>query len=107
MNIIKQPMLPNTIRFHHTMNDDRAEVMRITRDGVWVNPDMSVDDAAQAVLRALDSQIKVLVDAAVAAEREACAKACEDMEEKAEGTECCKWPTPVDCAYAIRARGQA
>jgi hypothetical protein len=40
-----------------------------------------------------------------AAEREACAKLCEDMEEKAEGTECCKWPTPADCAYAIRARG--
>ena len=39
------------------------------------------------------------------AEREACAKLCEDMEEKAEGTECCKWPTPADCAYAIRARG--
>ena len=40
-----------------------------------------------------------------AAEREACAKVCDDMEEKAEGTECCKWPTPVDCAHAIRARG--
>ena len=39
------------------------------------------------------------------AEREACAKMCDDMEEKAEGTECCKWPTPADCAYAIRARG--
>ena len=41
------------------------------------------------------------------AEREACAKVCDDMEEKAEGTECCKWPTPIDCAEAIRARGQA
>ena len=38
-------------------------------------------------------------------EREACAKVCDVMEEKAEGTECCKWPTPVDCAEAIRARG--
>jgi hypothetical protein len=33
------------------------------------------------------------------AEREACAKV-------AEGTDCCKWPTPVDCAFAIRARGR-
>jgi hypothetical protein len=41
------------------------------------------------------------------AEREACAKVCDAMEEKAEGTECCKWPTPIDCAHAIRARGQA
>jgi len=40
------------------------------------------------------------------AEREACAKVCDEMEEKAEehGTECCKWPTPSDCAYVIRAR---
>jgi hypothetical protein len=50
-----------------------------------------------------------LVEMAVAKEREACAKVCDEMEEKAEehGTECCKWPTPSDCAYAIRARGQA
>ena len=41
------------------------------------------------------------------AERSACAKLCDDMEEKAEGVECCKWPTPIDCAYAIRRRGQA
>jgi len=43
----------------------------------------------------------------VADEREACAKVCDEMEEKAEehGTECCKWPTPSDCAFAIRARG--
>jgi hypothetical protein len=45
--------------------------------------------------------------AAVKAEREACAKVCDEMEEKAEqhGTECCKWPTPSDCAYAIRNKG--
>jgi L-ascorbate metabolism protein UlaG (beta-lactamase superfamily) len=32
---------------------------------------------------------------------------CDEMEKKAEehGTKCCKWPTPSDCAYAIRARG--
>jgi hypothetical protein len=38
-------------------------------------------------------------------EREACAKVCDQMEQEAEGTECCKWPTPADCAHAIRARG--
>ena len=53
--------------------------------------------------------LMTLVEMAVAKEREACAKVCDEMEEKAEehGTECCKWPTPSDCAYAIRARGQA
>jgi hypothetical protein len=44
---------------------------------------------------------------AVLAEREQCAKICDQMEQEAEGTECCKWPTPADCAHAIRARGQA
>ena len=46
------------------------------------------------------------LEAAVAAEREACAKVCDEMERRAEGTECCKWPTPADCAYTIRARGE-
>jgi hypothetical protein len=46
------------------------------------------------------------LEAAVLAEREACAKLCDEMERRAEGTECCKWPTPADCAYAIRARGE-
>jgi hypothetical protein len=41
-----------------------------------------------------------------AAEREACAKVCDEMGRKAEGTDCCKWPTPVDCAFVIRARGK-
>ena len=49
------------------------------------------------------------IEAGRLAEREACAKVCDEMEEKAEehGTECCKWPTPSDCAFAIRARGNA
>ena len=41
-----------------------------------------------------------------AAEREACAKLCDEMERKSEWTDCCKWPTPIDCAAAIRARGK-
>lgn len=92
-NIVKQPMLPDTIHFHHTTSNDNTEVMRITRTGVWVNPDMSIDDTAKAVLAALDSQIKVLVQA----EREACAKVCDD------------WPNGREDVYsigvAIRARG--
>lgn len=41
-----------------------------------------------------------------AAEREACAKVCDRMEKESDGVECCKWPTPADCAAAIRARGE-
>lgn len=70
-NVIKSPLLPDTIRFNHTI-DNQTEVMRITRDGVWVNPDVTVDETARAVLGALDSQIKVLVQRAVEDERDAC-----------------------------------
>ena len=73
-NIIKQPPLPDTIHFNHTMDNDKTEVMRITREGVWVNPDMQADETAKAVLDALDSQIQVLVQRAVEEEREKVAK---------------------------------
>ena len=39
---------------------------------------------------------------AVTKERERCAKVCDEMEKGADGTDCCKWPTPSDCAYTIR-----
>jgi hypothetical protein len=74
--------------------DNQTEVMRITRDGVWVNPDMQVDDVAKAVLDALDYQVKVLVQRAVEDEREACAKVC------LEGTD---MPVQVGALKIIRA----
>ena len=44
-----------------------------------------------------------LVKRAIAAEREACAKVCENIYE---GDEACgDWPSPEQCAAAIRARG--
>lgn len=61
---------------------EHTEVMRITRDGVFVNPDVAVDDAAKTVLDALDDQIKVLVQKAVEAEREACARVLDEMAAK-------------------------
>lgn len=61
---------------------EHTEVMRVTRDGVFVNPDVAVDDAAKTVLDALDDQIKVLVQKAVEAEREACAKLLDDLAAK-------------------------
>jgi hypothetical protein len=56
-----------------------TEVMRITRDGVWVNPDVAVDDTAKAVLQAIEGYVKVLVQRAVEDEREACAKVLDEM----------------------------
>ena len=62
--IVKQPLPFNTIRFNSTIQNANTEVMRINRDGVWVNPDIPVEEAAKAVLDALDSQIKVLLQSA-------------------------------------------
>jgi hypothetical protein len=41
------------------------------------------------------------------AEREACAKVCDSLEEQCEKLLVPdeKWPTPADCAHIIRARG--
>ena len=41
---------------------DNREVMRITKDGIWVNPEMSVNDAAKKVLEALETNIKYLCE---------------------------------------------
>lgn len=40
---------------------EENEVMRITKEGIKVNPSFKPDEAASAVLRALDSQIKNLM----------------------------------------------
>jgi hypothetical protein len=89
----------NTIQFHS--GTPATEVLRLSKDGIWANPDIPVDDAAKLVLEAIDANIKVLVQKAVLAEREACAKVCEN-----------KWSTLTEskygeeCADAIRARGE-
>jgi hypothetical protein len=80
----------------------REDIIRMARE-VKGAARQSATDGSLWLLS--ESHLETFAALVAAAEREACAKACEDMEEKAEGTECCKWPTPVDCAYAIRARG--
>jgi len=62
----------NSIRFFNGGNpaESRNEVLRISRDGIWANPDISVDEATQLVLKALDVSIKQMVARAVDAERE-------------------------------------
>ena len=49
--------------------------------------------------------LECFADLVASAEREACAKACEDVYTGEESS--CDWPTPEMCASAIRARGQA
>lgn len=49
------------------LTNSSKEAMRIDKNGVWVNPDFSMDEAAQYVINALDEHIKGLIYA----EREA------------------------------------
>lgn len=60
-------MSDNTIRF---MAAPTKEVMRITKDGIFVPDDVAVDEAAEGVIAALEDHIRGLVERAVAAERE-------------------------------------
>jgi hypothetical protein len=64
-------MRTNTIYF--SSGEPSVEVLRLSKDGIWSNPDIPADDAAKFVLEAIDYNIKVLVQKAVEDEREACA----------------------------------
>jgi len=87
----------------HNMNQKKP---MIKIDGVEINQTTPYIDYDAWIASPLTKALKDKLEAAVAAEREACAKLCDEMESRAEGTECCKWPTPADCAFAIRARGE-
>ena len=67
---------PSFVRFMMTNGVDEA--MRITKDGVWVNPSLTVDEAANAVIEALDKHIKALVEREKA-QRDELLEACEMM----------------------------
>ena len=90
----------NTIQFHS--ETPAIEVLRLSKDGIWANPDIPADDAAKLVLEAIDDNIKILVQKAVLAEREACAKVCDDYDVK---YDVCSSDTAESIATAIRARG--
>jgi hypothetical protein len=58
---------PNSIQFYNTNDEPRTEVLRISKDGIWANPDVPCDDAAKAVLAAVDGYVKGMVEKAVIA----------------------------------------
>ena len=89
------------ICFFGTNANNSTEVLRLSKDGIWANPDIPVDEAAKLVLAAMEWNIKVLVDKAVADEREACAKVCYELPWKDMG----HIPSNLAFAAAIRARG--
>ena len=80
---------------------NKEEILELARQAGFL--DYELDDGTT---NAFDKRYEAFAVLVASAEREVCAKVCDAMEEKAEGTECCKWPTPIDCAHAIRARGE-
>jgi hypothetical protein len=103
-------MITNSIRFFS--NEPSVEVLRLSKDGIWANPDIPADDAAKLVLEAIDDNIKILVQKAVLAEREACAEVCKKHADVYAGLEQnpttqSAWAACIDNRDAIRARGQA
>ena len=54
------PPIPNNIVFYNDIEGKKVEVLRITKDGITANPNVPVDEAAEAVIRALDGYIKNL-----------------------------------------------
>lgn len=62
-----------------------VEILRISKEGIWANPDVPVDQAAHAVLAAVEINIKELVQRAVEAERETCILMLERLHERSGG----------------------
>jgi hypothetical protein len=59
-----------------------VEILRISKEGIWANPDVPVDQAAHAVLAAIESNIKELVQKAVEEERNRCILILERLHEQ-------------------------
>lgn len=77
------------------------EVMRIDNNGVTINPEIPLDEAAQHVINALDEHIKHLVRS----EREACASVCETLGDMNKGVYGEMQIGVYSAAKSIRARG--
>jgi len=60
-------MTTNTFSF---MADPQTPILRLSKNGIRANSDIPVNDAAKALLDALDNEIKSLINSAVEEERE-------------------------------------
>ena len=76
------------------IDEDEGQIWYITTEGM---------KAFEALVRADERDRAMRENAYVQAEREACAKVCEEIYTGEEA--CGDWPTPEMCAAAIRARG--
>ena len=84
----------------------KDEINRMAKDAGWIIRDDLHYMDHQAMQDALIQRIERFAELVADHEREACAKVCESLEEQCEKLSVPdeKWPTPADCANAIRAR---
>jgi len=78
----------------------RKDIIRMAREAGF-----NVEKGYLLRITGIDEDLERFAALVASAEREACAKACEDVYTGEESS--CDWPTPEMCASAIRARGQA
>ena len=98
--------MKNSVLFTSS-SEPSVEVLRLSAEGIWANPDVPADEAAKLVLKAIDRRVKAFVhikaledfEAFVRAdEREACARVCDEVAESRGDAD--------ECATEIRARGE-
>lgn len=75
---------PNSIRFY-SPGDTNTEVLRISKDGIWANPDVPTDEAAKKVLAAVDGYVKGMVERVRQEELDACCDLLEGMHAATDG----------------------
>jgi hypothetical protein len=74
----------NTIQFYGGP-EPRTEVLRISKDGIWANPDIPCDEAAKKVLEAIDGYVKGMVERVRQEELGKCCDLLEGMHAATDG----------------------
>ncbi len=99
MTSLSKSTLPESCITFYSQGDP-DEVMRISAEGVQVNPKFTTDEATDAVIKALDIWVRGMVAKALEAEREAIYKAAEEAPARGDARE-----TRQNILHAIRTRG--
>ena len=74
----------NTIQFYGGP-EPRTEVLRISKDGIWANPDIPTDEAAKKVLEAIDGYVKGMIERVRKEELDKCCDLLEGMHVATDG----------------------
>ena len=82
----------------------RDDIIRIAREAGFITDEADFIYPPKTTRRGIGLEIERVIVLAAAAEREACAELCEEMEDRENPYE--RNVAVLDCAAAIRARGE-